>query len=132
MDIKFCEKIQKRVRKEIRMHDLFKKGDTILIIDDDSVFSKVNQVILKESIQGLPVKIVIQKKRYTLGENISSKYNKIVIPWSIEKEDSYFLECILSGKKPNYTGHFFIGSTQYVKLLVDVKEEEILEYALIR
>ena len=128
----FQKIIQKRVRKEIRIKDLIEKDDKILVINDGSAEGKLASHILKEIINDLPVIITVKRKKYTLGEEIIGKYNKVIIPWNADKEGEYLLNCFFEKKKPIYLSHFLKKRKAYVKLFIHVLHSEIIEYCKIK
>lgn len=125
----FLKILQKRVRKEIRINQLIKKNDKILIIDDGSAESKSAIFILPKILKDLPVNIEIKKKTYNIGEKISENYNKIIIPWNADKEGEYFLSCVFHNKEMLYLGHFEKHNKNYLKIFLPVLEKEVQLYA---
>jgi|SaaInlStandDraft_4_1057021.scaffolds.fasta_scaffold68808_1 hypothetical protein len=126
---KFLEIIEKRVRKEIRTNKLIEKKDRILIIDNNSPESVVSKYLLKKIIKDLPVKIEVKKIDFEIGMNIEGKYDKIIVPWCIDKEDEYFLNCITNNIKQIYLGNYELKTKKYVKLLLPLLYSEIVTYA---
>jgi len=129
-----CEKcfqkiIEKRVRKEIRLKKLISKNDNILIINDGSAEFFVSERLLKNIIKDLPVEIKVKKQKYKLGDTITGKYNKIIIPWNADLEDEYFLSNLFGNKKPKYAGHYKIKDKTYLKLLLTVLQAEVEIFA---
>lgn len=120
----FSEIIEKRIRKEIRLNKLIEKDDRILVIDDGSAEAKLTSYLLPRILKQLPVKIAIEKKKYSIGENIKCPENKIIIPWNAEKEAAYLLDSIFKNKKTPFLGHFSIGKKRYVKMMLPLLHEE--------
>jgi tRNA(Ile)-lysidine synthase TilS/MesJ len=127
----FLRIIEKRVRKEIRTKSLIKKNDKILLIDDNSAESKVSFYLLKHIIKGLPVIIKVRKMKYTLGQEVKG-FDKVIIPWSADKEGDYFLSNVFENKKMNYLGHYRNKKITYVKLLLHVLKKETEIFAKIK
>ncbi|MBN1502565.1 hypothetical protein JW930_03405 [Candidatus Woesearchaeota archaeon] len=126
----FSRTIEKRVRKELRLKRLIKKNDQILVLDDGSLNAQTSIYLLKKIIKGLPANIRTKKKKYSvLGGIINSTYNKIIIPWTLDHEIYYYLECLLNGKCPHYLGHYKLGNKLYIKLLLPITQEESKTYA---
>ena len=119
----FIKIIEKRVRKHLRTEKSIKKNDKILIINNNSKEFYVGEYLLKRIIKDLPVKIDIKKssKPETLA-----KYNKIIIPWSLDNEAEIALN-INFNKKPKTK-----ESKKTIKLLKCLSEEEIEMFARIK
>ncbi len=117
----FLKIIEKRVRKDMRTNQLIKKNDKILILDNESKESVVGRFLLKSIIKDLPVKISISKSKKS-----NAKYNKIIVPWSLDDEAEKFLDTIFSKKKP--AKH----SKNEIMLLKNLSEEEIETFAKIK
>lgn len=87
MKIKFSiENIEKKVRKQIRLHNLISKGDVLYIIDDGRLTNVTVYYMLKEIIKDPTIKIRLVKKLPELIEN-----RKYVMPYTMEKESSAYL-----------------------------------------
>ncbi len=128
----FLQIIQKRVRKELRIKEPIERNDKILIIDDGSAGAKLSEYLFRDIIKDLPVEIVVKKMKYELGKKVAGKYDKLIIPWSTDYEDEYFLECLFTGKKPNYLGHYTLEDKRYIKLLIQVTDQETKDFADIK
>jgi tRNA(Ile)-lysidine synthase TilS/MesJ len=119
----FLKIIEKRVRKGLRTKKLIKKNDRILLIDNGSKEAKAGEFLLKSIIKDLPVKIDAKK-----AKKISStkKYDKIIMPWSLDDEAEQFLSMVFNKKKhAKY-------AKKAVKLLKSLSEEEIEQFAKIK
>ncbi|MBI2128770.1 hypothetical protein HYU07_00880 [Candidatus Woesearchaeota archaeon] len=125
----FCRMIEKRVRKFVRINKVFKKGDNICIVDDGSHDFLNAQFLLKSIIKGLPVKIRILrikiKNRQDFLKNKVllklSKNTKMIIPWTMEDEDSLFLKNIFDSKAPI--------KSSFIKLLMIITDDESAAFA---
>jgi hypothetical protein len=115
----FLEVIEKRVRKDMRINEWIKKDDRILLIDDNSKEAKVGEYLLKSIIKGLPVKIT--KKKSKLG-----KFDKIIIPWSLDREVEASLAGIFAKSPKNQR------SKKEIRLLRNVLDREIEVFAKIK
>jgi len=123
----FVEVIEKRVRKELRTKNPLKKNNKIVIINNASKESAVSEYLLKKIIKGLPVDITIKKSsKLNLPSKTVQKYDKIIIPWSLEDEAAEFLE-LLFNKTP-----ITKFSKKSIKLLKVLSEEEITMYTKIK
>lgn len=101
--IDFCRVIEKRIRKFVRLNEIFKKNDVILVKDDVSLY------FIKRIIRDLPVKIVK-----------SGKADKIIGVWTADDEiNNFFLGVI--GKRKELSGKF-------VKMFVSVTDDELEKY----
>jgi len=127
----FIKIIEKRVRKELRINKLIEKNNRVLIIDDGTASSKVAQYMLPRIIKDMPIILRLKQIRYSLGAKIKGMYDKIILPWSVDQENEYFLSCIFQNKKPKYLGHYTLGSKKYVKMLLPLLESEIKLFAKI-
>jgi tRNA(Ile)-lysidine synthase TilS/MesJ len=117
----FLEIIEKRVRKEFRTKKLIKKNDRILMIDNGSKEFAVGEYLLNNIIKNLPAKIEIKK-----SSKSTKKYDKIIIPWSLDDECEEFLNMVFNKKKqPKF-------SKKAIKLLMNVSDEEIGLFAKIK
>ncbi len=87
----FLKVIEKRVRKDMRLNKWIEKNDKILFVDDNSKEAKVGDYLLKSIIKGLPVKITKRK-----SASNASKYDKIILPWSLDMEVEEKLGLIFS------------------------------------
>ena len=83
----FTTVIDKRIRKFARLNKLFSRNDKLLLMGD-----LVNHVV-RGIIGDMPVQIEVgQASRHV--ENVSEyegKFNKIVIPWTMDDENLLFL-----------------------------------------
>lgn len=123
----FLELIEKRARKRLRTKKLIKKNDRILFINNESKEHYVGEFLLKSIIKDLPVKIEVKKsKTIALNNNITKKYSKIIVPWSLDDEAEEFLNSLFNRKKPKSF------SKKSVKLLKNLSEEEIDAFAKIK
>ncbi|MAG08082.1 hypothetical protein CMO89_01305 [Candidatus Woesearchaeota archaeon] len=124
----FCRQIELRIRKYVRVNEIFKRDDRILVFDELSLF------LVKSIIKGLPVKVFFKsgfmeavadnKKDKKLADFIkANKVNKVVIPWTLDNEISAFLGEIFYDKKIK---------NGYIKLFINVREDEIKLFAKFR
>lgn len=117
----FLEIVEKRVRKELRTKRLIRKNDLILMVDDGSKEFVVGGYLLKNIIKNLPVKIDIKK-----SSKNTEKYNKIIIPWSLDDEAEEFLDALFNKKKKQKQ------NKKIIKLLINLSDEEIKLFAKIK
>jgi len=101
----FSRKIEKRVRKLIRIEKLFSRGDKIVVKDPICKF------LLENILKDLQVKFVSK--------------GKVVIPNSLDDELVEFLNSMFYNKKVKKL------SKKYVKILKVVKDDELKEFARI-
>lgn len=130
----FCRMIEKRVRKFIRVNKIFKKKDSICIINDHSHDFLNTEFLLKNIIKDLPVKIRILKiriknrqdflKNKTVLNLLKTKTSKIIIPWTMDDEDENFLNGIFNLKQKT--------KTNFIKLLIAITDEESAAFAKCR
>jgi hypothetical protein len=120
----FLKIIDKRVRKEIRINELIRSNDKILIIDDGSCQAKLSIFLLKEIIKDPTVNIKIKKEKFDLGKESEGDYTKIVIPWDADKEADYFFCSVLENSKAKYLGHYTLKNRIYLKILLHVLHQE--------
>jgi hypothetical protein len=117
-----------KIRKEIRSKKPISKNDRILVVDS------FTESVLKDVIQGLPVKIV--KKSFPVNSKIfenkklkefvqKNKIDKIVIPWTADDEIDYFVDGFFRGKSLKYLGHY----GKFIKLFISVFDEEVVKLA---
>jgi hypothetical protein len=121
----FIELIEKRVRKQLRTGKIIKKNDRILFINNESKEYYAGYHLLKSIIKGLPVKIEIKKSK-SLNPKPAKKYDKVIVPWSLDDEAEEFINLLFNKKKPKKF------SKKSVKLLHNVSEEEIELFAKIK
>ncbi|MBW2999255.1 hypothetical protein KY339_01165 [Candidatus Woesearchaeota archaeon] len=104
----FCQQIEARVRKELRLKKLIQKNDVLLIT------SPFCEYMVKSIMKGLPLKIV--KK---------GKHDKKVILWTMDDEIEYFLKNFFAGKKYIELSHH----GKNIKLFLKVKHDELMAFA---
>ncbi|MFH2021038.1 MAG: hypothetical protein ABIJ34_06485 [archaeon] len=126
----FCEIIEKRVRKELRLGKYIRKGDSVLIIDDGSAESRAAIYLLPLLLKDMPFKLLIKKSKYTLGQEFDK--SKVIVPWNADKEGKYFLSCVFENKKLKFLGNFRLKGKQYIKLFLPCISEEVRSYANIK
>lgn len=123
----FLKVIEKRVRKCLRTQNPIKKNDKILVINNESKEFAVGDYLLNSILKGLPVEITIKKsKTLNLPAKTTGKYNKIIIPWSLDDEDAEFIG-FLFDKNPKTR-----FSKKSIKLLKNISEDEIILFAKIK
>jgi hypothetical protein len=120
----FLKIIEKRVRRDLRISKLIKKNDRILLIDNNSAAAKASIYLFRKITAALPAIIKEKKTRYDIGQEITGKFTKIIIPWTADDEDEYLLLTIFENKKLNYLGNFRKKEKVYIKLLLSVSESE--------
>jgi len=98
----FSQRIEKRVRKDIRINKLFSKNDRIYVKD------KLSRFFIDKIIGTLPKKYV----------NSPKKANKIVIKYTLDDECNEFLEKFMFNKRENLI--------KGVKLLRTITDREAL------
>ncbi len=103
----FCEQIEKRIRKEMRLTGCLSKGDIILAEDE------ISRYFLESIARKLPIKIVS-----------SGKHTKKAIPWTMDDEIGYFVKKFIEGK--DYTE---LWRGDEIKLFRTVKNEELRMFA---
>tara|TARA_B100002003_G_C13848718_1_gene416130 strand:- start:144 stop:587 length:444 start_codon:yes stop_codon:yes gene_type:complete len=100
----FNKRIEKRIRKDIRINQFFKKDDKIYVND------KLSKFLIEKIIGTLP-------KTYTTKE----KANKIIIKHTLDDECNNFLNKILFNKKE--------AKIKGIKLLRTITDKEALLFA---
>jgi hypothetical protein len=100
----FSQRIEKRIRKDIRINRFFKKDDKIYVND------KLSKLLIEHIIGTLP-------KTYTNKK----KANKIVIKYTLDDECDNFLNNLLFNKK--------IKKIEGIKLLRTITDKEALLFA---
>lgn len=137
----FLKVIEKRLRKDIRASKAIQKNDKILLINNESKEYYVGEFLLKSIIKQLPVKIDIKKsKSLEIPQNISKKYGKIIIPWSLDDEAEEFLNEVvgknkIKAKNQNKNKKKIKKPTESkkeIRLLKNISEEEIAFFAKIK
>ena len=86
--------IEKRVKKDIRLNNLFKKGEKVLVIDDNTKESFLTLYLLKKITKGLDLKIDVKKD---VGD--SEKYDKILLPADADDVAEEFMLKITQNKE---------------------------------
>ncbi len=123
----FCKIIEKRVRREVRLSRIFSKNDRILVLNDGSKEYKIGRLLLKSIIKDLPVEISEKKGVFDINKLGKSKEDRIIVPWSLDKEINLYLRNMFEGKKQEKLGH--IVEKKYVKLLRNVMDSELKVFA---
>lgn len=90
----FIRLIEKRVRKDARIHKFFIKGETILVLDDGTENAAVTIYMVKRIAKHISPKITVSS-----SEDSAAKFDKIVIPWNLDLEVEYLLSELFSGLK---------------------------------
>lgn len=126
----FSDIIEKRIRKEIRIHDLIQKNDKILILDDNSIKSKTNIFFLEGLIKDPTIKVDIKKiKNFKINKNYDTKkkYTKIVFPWTLDDEITIYLKSFFEDFKTE-----FLHTKKIIKPLIGVTYDELSNYSKIK
>jgi hypothetical protein len=108
---KFLEVIEKRIRKFIRLNELFKPNDTIVILHDNSPAAFVTEHVLRELSLKLPLKILIRKK---LTKKILDTANKILFPINADDHIDAFLNTIYFDKLEELYKEEFLSIVRHV------------------
>lgn len=115
----FLEIIEKRVRKEIRTNNLINKNDKILILNDSSYSSILNEYLIKKIIYNPKIKIKkIKKYNPIFNYDKKNTYNKIVIPWLLDDEIKSLLESFFKNTKNK------IANNTKIKPLISITKDE--------
>ena len=122
----FLKIVEKRVRKELRTKKLIRKNDRILVVDNGSKEFAVGHYLLKNIIKNLPVKIAKIKTNKAILPKTTKKYDKVIIPWSLDDEAEDFLNALFNSKKQTKS------SKKAIKLLMNISDEEIGLFAKIK
>lgn len=114
----FCSKcflstIEKRIRKDLSVNKVFTPHESVLVITDNSVKSKLTIRFLNSISKSIPLKVDIAKTQP------NKKYDKIVTPNNLDDDISFFFESLARTGKP-------IAQTKEVHLLRTVSNEELL------
>lgn len=115
----FCEIVERRVRKEIRMNQLFQKNDKVQILDDGTEKSALNKYLLKNIIKDPTIKIDV-------GKTVKKGYDKIVLPWSLDDEINDYLKNRFEKKIKS------VSSKNMIKPLVNITRDEAITFARIK
>ena len=122
----FCEIIEKRIRKNIRLRYPFSKNDCILAADDLTAY------LLNKILKDMPAKVysrktnieqLLKKDKKTSEFIKKNRINKIVIPWTADDECCIFLKSVFSNKPKK--------KIPYVKFLLTATDDEIGKFAKI-
>ncbi len=135
----FCRLISKRVKKYVVSRDLITRDDTVVFFDHKSIYSKISKEML-----GMLYcrKLIIHKPKKKEISAIASEIKnikelsfpvKVVIPWCLDDEASYFLSSVFKSRGLCFIGNPEIGSgkrkIRVVKLLRPVLREECILFA---
>ena len=116
----FCEIVESRIRKNIRISYSFDKNDRILTTEP------LTEHLVKKIIGSMPAKVInkniniekiLKKDKKTFDFIKKNKINKIVIPWTADDECCLFLEFFFYSKK--------IVKVPYVKMFLTATDDEI-------
>jgi len=118
------EVIEKRIRKELRLKELIKKHDKLLILDDNSYDSRNLRYLIKKIIGKMPVDIKVKKGKYIPSTKIRFK-GKVIVPWNLDDEISLFLRYFFENKKIKYIGHY----DNIIKPLIVITDDESKQLA---
>jgi|TARA_B100002003_G_C14142063_1_gene549100 hypothetical protein len=101
----FCSRIEKRIRKNIRINKIFSKGDKIYVKD------KLSKYFIDKIIGTMPKTFVTNPKKAT----------KVIIKYTLDDECNDFLEHFMFGQKRK--------SVKGIKLLKSITDKEALLFA---
>lgn len=115
---RICEKcfiyiLEKRIRKFIRLNDVFSKKDKILIVGELAGY------FIKSLLDKNPCEKTYRKRK------VKGDFDKIVIEWTMDDEIDSFFYSWFNGKKEKKF------PKKYVKLLLPITDEEALKAAKI-
>ena len=113
--------IKKRVRKSLRKNDWITPKDKVLVIDNATIKAKVGIHILDSVFQKPHFQIDVKKGTIAKAKQLAKGYNKIIIPWNTDDEIEQYLDALFNAKK--------IPKTKYIKLLINISDEELTQYA---
>ena len=86
----FCNNVEKRIRKYIRLSCPLKKGDTLSVLDDRSLEAQVLLFALKNLERDFPFKMRVIKRK---PRNIT----RLVLPWNLDDTVVSFLKGVTLG-----------------------------------
>lgn len=118
--------IQKKARRELRLNKYFTNKEKVIVIDDDSKESKFILCILDE-IFNKRLNVGVAKK-FNFKNN---KINKIIIPWSLDKEINSEILNFFENKKLMNESEKNInkkGNNKIIKLFKTIDDDEIVCY----
>jgi hypothetical protein len=113
--------IEKRVRKSLRKNDWITPKDKVLVIDNNTIKAKIGIHILDSIFQKKHFKIDVKKGTIAKAKQLAKGYNKIIIPWNTDDEIEQYLAALFNAKK--------VPKTKYIKLLINISDEELEQYA---
>ncbi len=102
----FSRYIERKIRKELRIHKLIQRNDTLIISDP------LCEYVIKRAIKEMPIKILKRGK------------GKKVLPWTTDDECHHFLSLFLNNKPLKNLGH-----GKDVKLFLSLREAEVAAFA---
>ena len=126
----FLEIIEKRARKEIRMHDLISKNDRILVINDSSIGANLNKYFLKQIIKDPTITIKLKKiTKYDRNADYDKKneYTKIALPTLLDNEIENYLESFFKNKKGR-----FLHNGKNIKPVIGITIDEAKTFLKIK
>lgn len=109
----FCAVLERRIKKYIRAECPLQKGDHVIVVGD------LAHYILKKIIQGLPVKM---ECRETIPHTLPP-HTKLILPWTMDKEASIFLDDLFQGKL------VYDNNPHVIKLFLSITIPELKKYA---
>lgn len=114
----FSRIFEKRIRKFVRMNKVFRKDDIVLVIGD------VNKELVKRIIGKRPLNVYFKSKedKEFIKKN---KINKVIVEWTLDDEANCFLLELFRRKKQKRL------DKDHVKFLVDMTDEDVIEFARI-
>src|SRR3989344_2888275 len=118
----FMENIEARVRKEMRLKELIKKDDVLVIKDPICMF------FIKKVMKGMPLKIIKSEK--SIGKFLrDGKKVKFVLPDTLDDEILSFLIDFFGEKAEGAEMKKKTEGLSEIKPLKAVKEDELLAFA---
>jgi hypothetical protein len=89
-----------RAKQAIREIGWLKPNEKILVINDGTAAGVAAEYLLSRVIGGLPAKITV-KKKISAGESAKNfgRFNRVIIPYSIDDKIEMFLRQMFEGEK---------------------------------
>ena|GEM_PF-3123440 len=116
----FVKMLEKRIRKYLRVNEVVHKGDKLILVGSMSEFW-INRIFT-----GLPLKTYkyADKGHYFEDNQLLAMAKKlkarIVIPWTMDHENKYFLQNFVEGHKQAHLGE----SQLFIKILKPITDQE--------
>ena len=127
---KLCKKcfigiVEKRIRKYIRVNELFDARDNICVINDGSSSGILSEYMIRELSEKMPIRITVRKR---LSESAAEKFDKIILPINADRYTDSFFDKLFFGN----AREFYKDNKKIISILQSITEKECHHFVKIK